>query len=179
MRLKHCPKCKLDLPKTSFTSTRAKYCNQCKRIVQLEQQREAQNRAYGRLQTRKQKKQVVVGLARLRKNVQTLANRYAKLRDIKLGCISCPTGKSEQGGHFWAMGSKSALRYNLDNINGQCTQCNFRKHGNLLEYRIGLVKKIGEERVKWLDEHRNDVHKWTREELEVLEVQLKELLKCL
>lgn len=38
MTVKHCPKCGQDLPKSSFTSTRAKHCNSCKKIHQLELQ---------------------------------------------------------------------------------------------------------------------------------------------
>lgn len=177
MKLKNCRECKENKPLSAFTSTRAKYCNQCKLIVRLKQQKEAQNRAFSRLQNKKQKKQVVTSISTLKKTAQKLVNKLARLRDQKDGCISCTTGKSEQGGHFWAMGSKSALRYNLLNINGQCTQCNFRKRGNPLEYRIRLVEKIGEDQVKWLDEHRNDVKSWTREELEQIIVETKELLK--
>ena len=177
MKLKVCRECKENKPLSAFTSTQARNCNQCKLIVRLKQQKEAQNRAFSRLQNRKQKKQVVASIATLKKTAQKLVNKLARLRDQKDGCISCTTGKSEQGGHFWAMGSKSALRYNLLNINGQCTQCNFRKRGNPLEYRIRLVEKIVEDQVKWLDEHRNDVKSWTREELEQIIVETKELLK--
>jgi hypothetical protein len=34
--------------------------------------------------------------------------------------------------------------------------------GNLINYRIGLVKKIGEEAVKELEDTRNMKHKWDR-----------------
>jgi len=177
MKSKVCRHCKQSLPVSSFTSTRAKYCNPCRRIVELEKQRERQNKAFERLKTKKRKPVTRVRISDRKKKVQILVNKYARLRDTKDGCISCDTGKSEHGGHFWAMGSNSALRYNLDNVHGQCVVCNFRKHGNPLEYRIRLVKKIGEDRVRWLDEHRHDVHKWTREELDEIETRVKGLIK--
>jgi hypothetical protein len=179
VKQKYCPKCEQSLPISSFTSTRAKNCNQCKRIIQLEQKQEMIQRALVRVGNKKQKKQVVISLSDLRKAVQNLVNRYCKLRDIKDGCISCTKGKSEQGGHFINQGSCYFLRYNLDNIHGQCVSCNHFKRGNLLEYRIRLVQKIGEDRVKWLEAHRHEQKKWTREELEEIRRDVKEKIKLL
>lgn len=177
MRLKHCRKCELDLPLASFSSTMAKYCNKCKIIVKLEQKNASIKRQLARSQKRKKKTKIVASLPELKSQLQRLVNKYCKLRDIKDGCISCDKGQSEQGGHFWPMGSKSALRYNEWNINGQCVSCNKFKHGNLLEYRERLVKKIGEDKVKWLDAHRNDYRKWTRDELEQMIVEYKAKVK--
>ena len=101
----------------------------------------------------------------LRKKAQTAVNRWIRERDEHLGCISC-NGRVEAAGHFWSQGASGALRYHPDNINGQCTSCNNFKSGNLLEYRLALVEKIGEESVAWLDKHRTDTKKWTREELQ-------------
>ena len=72
MKLKVCRECKENKPLSAFTSTRAKYCNQCKLIVRLKQQKEAQNRAFSRLKNRKQKKQVVTSIATLKKTAQKL-----------------------------------------------------------------------------------------------------------
>lgn len=63
------------------------------------------------------------------------------------------------------MGSSSFLRYHPDNVWSTCAGCNLFKRGNLIEYRIGLVAEIGEERVKWLEDHRHTLKKHTREEL--------------
>ena len=67
MKTKHCPLCNLDLPKDAFTSTRAKYCKNCKRIRQLEQQKEMQQRAFERAKAKKQKKEQVMSLADLKR----------------------------------------------------------------------------------------------------------------
>ncbi len=166
MKLKHCPKCDQDLPKSSFTSTRAKYCNQCKRIVQLEQQKEAQNRAFGRLQKKKQKVVAGVRLSDYKKLVRSKVNAYVRKRDAGKPCISCGKLDKLEAGHYIPEGSTNAMRYNLDNLHGQCKQCNHWKSGNQIEYRIALVKKIGIEKVEWLEEHRHDTKKWTREELD-------------
>ena len=57
MKTKHCPHCNLDLPREAFTSTRAKYCINCKRIRQLEQQKAMQKRAFEKMKVKKQKKE--------------------------------------------------------------------------------------------------------------------------
>ncbi len=116
----------------------------------------------------KSRKTVITrSLPELKKRLQRIVNKYIRLRDEQELCISCqrycPHGEA---GHFWAQGSNGALRYNLDNIHKQCTNCNVWLSANLLEYRINLIKKIGKEKVEWLDLHHKDIKKWTREELE-------------
>ena len=113
-------------------------------------------------------------LSELKKTVQRKVNAYVRLRDSGKPCISC--GKpivSGHAGHYIAQGSSGALRYNLDNVNLQCLADNLFKHGALIEYRIGLVKKIGEKRVKWLEAHRHDIKKWERSELLEIVEQIK------
>ena len=115
----------------------------------------------------------MVKLPELKKKVQKIVNKWIRLRDADLGCISCGKRGEGQAGHYIAQGSSGALRYHPDNLNKQCSQCNLWKHGSLVEYRMGLVKKIGEKRVKYLEEHKHDIKHWTREELEELMVKYK------
>lgn len=113
-------------------------------------------------------------LSDLKKVVQRKVNAYVRERDKDLPCISC--GKyfdNKDAGHYVAQGSSGALRYNLDNLAGQCRGCNSFKHGNLIEMRLGLIQRIGEERVKLLEEQRHDIKKWTREELDLIVMALK------
>lgn len=178
MNYKHCPLCQQNLPKEMFTSTRAKRCNNCKLIHQLTLRQEMTQRALERSKTKKQKTKTILSISELKKQVQKLANKVARERDKDLPCISCQGDCGlPNGGHFVAQGSSGALRYNLDNIHKQGVGCNKWNHGNLLEYRINLVKKIGVKKVEWLEEHRHDVKKWTREELLDLKVELEALLE--
>ena len=179
MKLKHCPKCNQDLLMDQFTSSRAKFCKPCKRIIQLEQHQAMTERSLARTKIIKRKTVGIVRLNDLKKTTQIEVNRYCKLRDRADGCISCDKGAAEQGGHYVPQGSSSFLRYNLDNINGQCHQCNYFKSGNVMEYRIRLVKKIGEDKVRWLEDHRHEPKKWTREELENKRAEIKLLSKTL
>lgn len=101
-------------------------------------------------------------------------NAYIRKRDAK--CISCGKPTTEAG-HYLSAGHHAIHRFNPDNVNGQCTHCNRWKHGNLINYRIGLVAKIGEDRVKLLESTRNNSFKWDRFSLIDIILKYKELGK--
>lgn len=86
-----------------------------------------------------------------RKKADEDCNRYIRLRDGKL-CISCgiTTGQFHAG-HYRPKSHYPEFRYDEDNIHAQCAQCNEKKSGNLIEYRKGLVLKIGQDRVDRLE----------------------------
>lgn len=113
----------------------------------------------------KQKKQV--SIPSLLKKAQKVFNAWIRNRDKGKGCISCGAQVIEAG-HYLNAGHYSALRFNEINVNGQCTQCNCFKHGNLIHYRQGLVKRIGEAKVIQLENSVaiRSVKKFSRFELE-------------
>jgi len=119
-----------------------------------------------RLKT-KVKVKKLLPLPRLKEKAQRVFNKWIRERDADLPCISC--GKTDAKwhcGHYIPLGSSGVLRYNENNCNKQCNHCNMYKSGNLTEYRISLVKKIGEREVHTLEDLRHELKKWTREELE-------------
>ena len=86
---------------------------------------------------------------------QAVINRYVRLRDAHLGCISCDKPASWGGqwhcSHFRSVGAAAHLRFNLWNMNKSCSQCNAHLSGNIMVYRPRLVEKIGSEKVEWLE----------------------------
>ncbi len=87
------------------------------------------------------------------KRVERWCNRYVILRDRHLHCVSCGTTKGPwNAGHYKTVGAHPELRFVLANIHKQCARpCNKDKSGNILEYRKGLLKKIGVDLVEWLE----------------------------
>ena len=89
------------------------------------------------------------------KEAQAVINRYVRLRDAHLGCISCDKPASWGGqwhcSHFRSVGAAAHLRFNLWNMNKSCSQCNAHLSGNIMVYRPRLVEKIGAEKVAWLE----------------------------
>lgn len=101
----------------------------------------------------KAKKEALKGVSHYLKVLQAEVNQYVRLRDKDEPCISC--GRHHEGqyhaGHYRTVKACSALRFNLLNIHKQCSACNTHLSGNIVEYRINLVKKIGAEQVEWLE----------------------------
>lgn len=89
----------------------------------------------------------------LKKEAQTVVNAYIRLRDSGKPCISCGrTDYKADAGHYRSAGNNSQLCFNTLNIHAQCARpCNRDLSGNLIEYRKGLIKKIGLERVEQLE----------------------------
>ena len=100
------------------------------------------------------------------KEAQTAFNAWVRERDAALPCISC--GRHHQGkydaGHYRTVGSNPALRFEPLNCHRQCSPCNTHKSGDIVNYRIELVKRIGAEKVDWL-EGPHDPKRYTVEDL--------------
>lgn len=108
--------------------------------------------------------------------------KWVRLRDKDLGCISCGNTKATQydGGHYLDANKYSGLIFHEDNCHKQCSRpCNKDKHGDLINYRIGLIQRIGEEKVKWLEENKDRlrVYKYTKQELTEIKNYYKQLTK--
>jgi hypothetical protein len=88
-----------------------------------------------------------------RNELQVIFNTWIRLRDSDEPCISCgvPLWGKFDAGHFHSVGDYPNLRYHVDNVFGQCVECNRHKRGNIHEYRINLIKRIGIERVEALN----------------------------
>ncbi|QHF03319.1 recombination protein NinG [Pseudomonas asturiensis] len=93
------------------------------------------------------------------KEAQTVINRYVRLRDAHLGCISCDKPANWGGqwhcSHFRSVGAAAHLRFNLWNMNKSCSQCNAHLSGNIMVYRPRLVEKIGAQKVEWLERNQD------------------------
>lgn len=92
------------------------------------------------------------------KEAQIACNSYVRERDRGRLCISCGntlrsggTGGGFDAGHYRSVGSAPHLRFEPDNIHGQCKQCNRYGAGRAVDYRAGLVERIGLRRVEALE----------------------------
>ena len=88
------------------------------------------------------------------KAAQDAFNAWVRERDAGQPCISCGTTADVQycAGHYRTVGACPELRFEPLNVHRQCNKnCNLEKSGNIVEYRIRLVKKIGAEQVAWLE----------------------------
>lgn len=112
------------------------------------------------------------------REAQAAFNAWIRARDANQPCISC--GRHHQGqyhaGHYRSVGAMPALRFCEDNVHKQCAPCNNHKSGNVVEYRIGLVKRIGLARVEWL-EGPHDLVKYSIEDAKRIRDEYRQKLK--
>lgn len=114
------------------------------------------------------------------KEVQTVFNKWIRLRDKNEPCISCQRHHKGQyhAGHYRTVGSNPQLRFEPLNCHKQCSACNNHLSGNIVEYRINLLKKIGKENIEWL-ESEHEPKKLTIPELILLKEEYKEKIRKL
>lgn len=122
-------------------------------------------------------------IPKLTAKAQRLFNAYIRQRDSRDGqftCISCfrnYTTDLMDAGHYVPVKGGSALRFDENNVHGECKRCNGFDQFHLIGYRKHLIMKIGLEKVEWLEQHRNDVKKWTRSELNEIITKHKQHVK--
>ena len=88
------------------------------------------------------------------KLAQTACNAYIRARDEGKPCICCgkpDNGETRHAGHFLHASSHPELRFEPENIHACCVKCNVFLSGNLIPYRAELIKRIGIDRVEWLE----------------------------
>lgn len=130
-------------------------------------------------------KKARTSLGALKEQTQRLFNKYIRIRDQGLNCISedIPYRSDFDAGHAFSVGSYEGLRYDFDNCHGQSILGNRFKEGNHSDYMINLPKRIGKERVQALieraAEYKRNGHKFSRPELLEIQAEIKLKIKQL
>jgi len=171
--MKSCKKCG-----ESFTpfSTLDKHCYLCKKTEQA-----LKNLAKIKKEKVKKQKEDLLTTSDYLKLAQQVFNKWVRLRDQDKGCISCggKLGAKYDAGHFWSAGGHSSVRFHPDNVHAQCVACNQHKHGHLLAYREGLLKKIGVTKYEELESISHQTRKWEKDELKELIILYKNKIKMM
>ena len=119
------------------------------------------------------------------KEAQQAFNQFIRARDQQAGypCISSGrpldwTGNNVDAGHYRSTGSAPHLRFDERNCHAQSKQDNRWLAGNAVDYRIGLIARIGIEAVEALEADQTQ-RKWSIEDLrgirDLYRAKLKEL----
>lgn len=102
----------------------------------------------------KTRKEAIKPRAKWLAECQAIVNKLVRLRDVRLGCVSCDRGPEWDGqwhaSHLRSVGAASAVRFNLWNIHKACSICNNHLSGNIAEYLPRIRARIGDEKVDWL-----------------------------
>ena len=139
---------------------------------------------------RKQRQERREGLEALKtrrdyvKDAQIAFNAWVRARDEGKECIDgCGTilvsgkvGGGFDAGHYRSIGSAVHLRFDERNVHGQAKQCNRWGSGKAVDYRIGLIKRIGLQEVESL-EACQEVNHYSIEELKEITKTYRKKLK--
>ena len=137
-------------------------------------------------------------LNKLLDRVKRNCNKYIQLRDLIISngeiiakCISCNRIwlinnsydlKNFHAGHYFNDNDYKSVRFDEININGQCAKCNTPApkgmSGNLSNYQIGLIKKVGQKEFDELVKRKDQIKKFGYKELEELNKYFLEKIKA-
>lgn len=156
-RRKRCPECRV-----MFTPSRSSQavCGEIECAIahgKSEKGQESARKAFADIGRRdiKVRKEALKSRGDHAKEAQAVINRYVRLRDAHLGCISCDKPATWGGqwhcSHFRSVGAAPHIRYNLWNMHRSCSVCNNFLSGNIAGYRPKLIEKIGQAKVDWLE----------------------------
>jgi len=110
---------------------------------------------------------------------QTLFNKWVRLRDEGSNCISCnKPPKKKNAGHYKSRGAHPELRFEPLNCHLQCEPCNSHLSGNISNYRISLISKIGIDKVEWI-EGPHEPRRYTIEDLKEIQETYKAKIKSM
>ena len=119
------------------------------------------------------------------REAQTAFNAFIRARDADKPCICCglPLSAGDVGGaydcgHYRSTGSAPHLRFVEDNAHAQRKQCNRWGAGRAVDYRLGLIERIGLERVESLEADQ-EPRKYTADELKALRDEYRRRLRKL
>jgi hypothetical protein len=131
----------------------------------------------------KERKRALETIPQLIKVAQREFNAWTRERDKDQPCICCgqPLGAGDIGGrfdagHYRSTGSASHLRFDERNCHAQRKACNRYGAGRAVDYRVGLIARIGLAAVEALEAD-NTPHKWDRDELREIAAKYRQKLK--
>lgn len=176
IKLKKCVICKANF--TPYTTT-TKVCSiDCaiKHAAKKTAQQEAKRKVIDKREHKKALEAIKPKSYWLEK-AQKVFNKYIRMRDVNNPCISCDRWHTGQyhAGHYRSVGSSPHLRFNELNCHRQCSVCNNHLSGNQLNYRKGLIDKIGLKKVEQLESAQAPKH-YTIDDIQEIERAYKE--KC-
>lgn len=119
------------------------------------------------------------------REAQAAFNAYIRERDRLAGyaCISSGrpldwNGNAVDAGHYRSTGAAPHLRFDENNCHAQSKHDNRYLSGNVADYRIGLIERIGLEAVETLERDQS-VRRYTIEDLQAIKAMYRQKLKDL
>ncbi|MFA9439424.1 recombination protein NinG [Uliginosibacterium sp. sgz301328] len=169
------------IPARSFQKAHSIEC--AIKLAEQDRERKARVALHHQRANDRKRAEAIKTVPQLIKEAQIAFNAWIRARDAGKPCICCgrySSGETRGGdwdaGHYRSRGAAPHLRFNEDNVHSQLKQCNRYGAGRAVDYRLGLIARIGIARVEALEAN-NEPHKWTRDELRAIAATYKAKLK--
>lgn len=127
-------------------------------ILKAKQAKESKVKAQAERKEHRERKEKLKGRGDYLRDAQRAFNEFIRWRDRVAGhaCISSGrpldwSGNQTDAGHYRSTGSAPHLRFDERNCHAQSKQDNRYLSGNAVDYRIGLIHRIGLEAVEELE----------------------------
>tara|TARA_R100000789_G_scaffold21676_4_gene24514 strand:- start:914 stop:1489 length:576 start_codon:yes stop_codon:yes gene_type:complete len=180
---KKCRACKT--PFEPYTSLQVACSPACALTIgKREAEKKAEREAKAKRKWVREQKERLKSRSDHMREAQQAFNAYVRQRDEDQPCISCGRSDSEIGGHLtggkWdcghyrSVGANPELRFEPLNAHRQCKKCNRDLSGNVVDYRINLIRRIGQEAVDWI-EGPHEAKKYTIDDLKEIKARYRAL----
>jgi hypothetical protein len=180
-RRKRCPECRV-----MFAPSRSSQavCGEVECAIahgKSEKGQEATRKALADIDRRdiKVRKEALKSRGDYMRDAQKAFNEFIRVRDQLAGhaCISSGrpldwAGNAVDAGHYRSVGAAPHLRFDERNCHAQSKQDNRYLSGNAIDYRIGLIKRIGLLEVESLEADQS-VRKYTIEDLKAITAEYR------
>lgn len=183
-RPKTCSVCK-----TEFTPVRSlqKVCGPVCALAHAKAKESRQRKAIEKVERReiKVRKQRLKSRGDYRREAQQSFNAFIRERDRQAGypCISSGrpldwSGNQVDAGHYRSTGAAPHLRFDERNVHAQSKHDNRFLSGSAVDYRLGLIARIGLEAVESLEADQS-VRKYTIDDLQQIKATYRAKLRAL
>ena len=133
----------------------------------------------------RRKKEALKTRSQWMKEAQIAFNAFIRERDKEKACICCgfplhdekdSAGGAFDCGHYRSVGSAPNLRFDERNAHGQRKQCNRYGAGRAVDYRRGLITRMGLEVVEAIEADQTPRH-YTIDDLKAIKAEYVQKLK--
>lgn len=155
-------KCRVATCRSSFVPAKPfqTWCSPDCAVAIIRQRQDKQRKSFAERERReiRVRKEKLKSRGDHMREAQQAFNAYIRARDQAAGhpCISSGkpldwSGNAVDAGHYRSVGSAPHLRFDERNCHAQSKQDNRFLSGNAVDYRIGLIARIGQEAVDQLE----------------------------
>ncbi len=185
METRRCAECRKKLPASNaIVSSLKSFCSVEHLAAYAKSKKAEQFAKKAKAKETKARKEKLKTRSEWQRDAQRAFNEYIRVRDSGRPCVSCGAyiGTSGHGsdcdaGHYRSRGS-APLEFHTHNVHAQCKKCNRHLSGNVVEYRKGLLQRIGVEKLDAIESDNRPRHYTIEDFKRIIKLSRKGIKRC-